>query len=152
MVKEVAEGLFGFRGQGGFSEGVVHQRDPAVAGADVDGETAVAHAEAGMAALLDISGGAAEAEDEELAEAGFGAVEIGGGVHGAEDVIGGNLPVERVDQTAETIVANGLIDLVFGEGEGHIFHYRPGKYTRGRRRNGERKCAKMSHRIDTLSI
>ena len=129
MVKEVAKRLFGFRGERGFDESVVHQRDPAVAGVDVDRETTVAHAEAGMAALLDISGGAAEAEDEELPKPGFGAVEIGGGIHGAEDVICGNLPVEGVNQAAKTIVADRLIDLIFGKGGGHIFHYRPGKYT-----------------------
>ena len=139
----MAEGLFGCRGQAGFGEGVIHRHDPAVAGVDVEGETTVAHAGARRTA---------EAEDKELAEADFGAIEIGGGIHGPEDVIGWNLAVEGVDQAAETIIANGLIDLVFGEGGGHIFHYRMEKYTRGRRRKGGRKCDKMAHRDHTLSI
>ena len=119
MVEEVAQSLFGLRGQRGFGEGVVHEGDPAIAGFGVNGEWAVAHAETGMAALFDVGLRAAEAEDEELTKAGFGAVEIIRGVHGADDVVSGDLAVEGVDEAAEAFVADGIVNLVVGEGEGH---------------------------------
>lgn len=79
----------------------------------------MAHAETGMAALFDVGLRTAEAEYEELAKAGFGAVEIGGGVHGADDVVSGDLAIEGVDEAAEAFVADGIVNLVVGEGEGH---------------------------------
>ena len=71
-----------------------------------------------MAAAFDVGGGAAEAEDEEVAEAGFGAFEVGFGVHGAEDVVGGDLAVEGGDEAAETVLADLGEDLIFREGGG----------------------------------
>ena len=53
---------------GGFFEGGVHEGEPAVALGDTDLEGDVAHAEAWVAALLDVVLGAAEAEDEEVAQ------------------------------------------------------------------------------------
>ena len=119
VVKEVAQGLFGFQGESGFGEGVVHERHPSIAGFGVNGEWAVAHAETGMAALFDVGLRTAEAEDEELAKAGFGTVEIIRGVHGADNVVSGDLAVEGVDEAAEAFVADGIVNLVVGEGEGH---------------------------------
>ena len=119
VVKEVAEGLFGFQGESGFGEGVVHERDPSIAGFGINGEWAVAHAETGMAALFDVGLRTAEAEDEELTKAGFGAVEIIPWVHGADDVVSGDLAIEGVDEAAEAFVADGIVNLVVGEGEGH---------------------------------
>lgn len=125
MFEEGAEGLLGVVGEGGFGEGVVHEGDPAVAGKGVDGEGGVALAEAGVAALFDVGGWAAEAEDEEVAEAGFGAGKVVGGVHGAEDVVGGDLAVEGGDEAAEAVLADGFEDVVFGEGGLHVLIIAP---------------------------
>ncbi len=88
-VEEIfVEGGDGFWREVGFGHGLFHQFDPAVAGAFIDGEGGVAHAEAGVAALVAVGGGAAEALDQEEAEAFFGVGEIVLGIKGAEDVVG----------------------------------------------------------------
>ena len=113
-VEEVAEDGGRFRREGGFGEGVVHHGDPAIAGVFVDFVGIVAHAEAGVAAFFDVSGRAAEAEDEEAAEAVFGAGEVIGGVHGAKDGVLGDLAVEGGDEAAEAVLADGGVYFVFG--------------------------------------
>ena len=77
-----------------------------------------------MSAILDVASGAAEAEDQEVAKAFFGAFEIVLRIHGSEDVVAGNLPIESSDEAAETVLANQGIYFVvsheLGEGKGRI--------------------------------
>ena len=103
LEEEGAEDGFGFFGELGDGEGVVHEDEPAVPGGRGDGEGGVAHAEGGMAALFDVAGRSAEAADEKIAEAKFGAGEVVGGVHGAEEVVGGDLGVEGRDEAGEAV-------------------------------------------------
>lgn len=120
MVEEAAERLFGFPGESGLGESVIHQGDPSIAGLAVNGETGVAHAQSRMTTLLDVGGRAAEAKYQELAEAGFSAGEIGRGVHGAENAVGGDLAIKGVDKAVETIFADGLIDPILWQRKGHL--------------------------------
>lgn len=113
MSKEGGEGFGGGGREVGFGEGVSHEGEPAVAGAFIDHVGGVAHAEAGMSALLDIAHGSAEAADEEFAETLLGPGEIVRGIHGAEDVVGGDLTVEGGDEAMEAVLADRGIDFVF---------------------------------------
>jgi hypothetical protein len=100
----------------GFGEGLFHELDPAVTGAFVYLKGCVAHAEAGVTALVAVGGGAAETLDEEEAEAFFGAGEVVLGVERAEDVVGADAAVEGGDQAVEAFVADAVVDLIFGKG------------------------------------
>lgn len=135
MVEESTQNLFGFRREGGFGKCVIHQQHPAVAGALIDGKWGVAHAQAGVAALFDVVGRSAEAEDEKVAETGFGAGEVGGGVHGAENVVLRDLAVESRDEPVETVVADGFVHLIFGQSGAHLF-IMPGSGGSARRPSG----------------
>lgn len=85
--EEGGEG-FGVRGlDGGVLHGGAHEVEPAVALGEADGEGHVAHAQAGVAAFFDVGLGAAEAEDEEVGEAFFGAGPVVLRVEGADDFV-----------------------------------------------------------------
>ncbi len=90
----------------GFLKRGVHQANPAVASLAVDGERRVAHAEAGVPALFEIAGGAAEADDQEVAKALLGFGQIAAGVHGREDVVMRDLFVKRGDQALKALLAD----------------------------------------------
>ena len=77
VAEEAFEDGADFGWQVGFVEGGQHELQPTIARTFVDGEVGVAHAEAGMAALLDVAEGSAEAADEEIAEPFFGAGHVG---------------------------------------------------------------------------
>lgn len=94
------DGGLGLR-DAGFLHGGAHQVEPAVALSEADGEREVTHAEAGVAALLDVGLGAAEAEDEEVGKAFFGAVPVVLRVEGADEVILPDAAVKRGDEGAE---------------------------------------------------
>ena len=113
LEEEGAEDGFGFRGEFGGVEGVLHEGEPAVAGGGGYGEGGVAHAEGRMAALFDVARRATETTDEEIAEAEFGTEEVVGRVHGAEEVVGGNLGVEGGDEAGEAIFADERVKLLF---------------------------------------
>lgn len=68
-------------------------------------------AKTGMSALLNVAVGAAESPDKEIAETLFGARQIMRGIHGAENVVGGNLRVERVNKAGETFFADQFVEL-----------------------------------------
>ncbi len=108
-----AQGVVHFRRQGGFLECVGHELHPAVAGGLVDREGGVAHAQAGVSALFDVAGGAAEAGDEEVAEADFGSGQILGGVEGTEEGVRGDLAVEGSDQAGEAFFSDDLVNVLF---------------------------------------
>ena len=69
------------------------------------------HAQTRMAALKDVAWRPAETEDEKIAQALFGALEIFVPVEGPEQIVLGNLPVESGDQTFKALFAHYRIDL-----------------------------------------
>jgi len=112
-VEEAAEQLGHVIWQRGLVERAIHQLHPAVARALIDGERRVAHAQPGMAALVDVVGGTAEAVHQEPAEPLLGASQILWRIHRAQDVVCGHLRVERVHQAHEAIHPDPREDLVF---------------------------------------
>ena len=113
LEEEGAEDGFGLRGELGDHEGVLHDQEPAVAGGGGDGERGVAHAEGGVASLFDVARRTAEAADEKISEANFGAGEVVSGIHGAEEVVGGDLGVEGGDEAGEAVFADEGVELLF---------------------------------------
>lgn len=103
----------GFGGEAGFGQGGIHQFDPAVARGLSDGEAGMAHPQPGMAALFEVARHPSETEEQEIAQALLGSGEIVVLVHGPEDVILRNPPVERGDQAGEPILADGRVEILF---------------------------------------
>ena len=64
-----------------------------------------------MAALVAVSGRAAEALDEEFAESPLGLRELVGGIHRAEEVIGFHAAIERGHESRETVFADRVVNL-----------------------------------------
>ncbi len=110
-MKESAEQILRFFRQFRFIQRAIHQLYPAVARLLIQLERHVPHAKARMTALLHVSLRSAEAADEKVPQAQFGAIEIVLRIHGTEDVIGGNLPVKRGDEALETFFADLLVDI-----------------------------------------
>ena len=73
----------------------------------------VAHAQAGMAALLHVGRRPAEAADQEQAQALFGARQVFLWIHRPENVVLRHLSVEGRHQAAESIFANSRIHIAF---------------------------------------
>jgi len=67
----------------------------------------VAHPEARVAALLDVALRAAEAADQKVTQPLLGGGEIASRIHRAEDLVAGDLPVERRDEALEAVFADG---------------------------------------------
>lgn len=86
--------------------------NPAVASFLVDGKRDVPHAQARMAALLQVSGGSAESHYQEVAQALLGFGKIASGVHRREDLILRNLAVERAHQPLKAFLADDGIKIV----------------------------------------
>ena len=74
------------------------------------------HAQTRMATLFDVAWRTAETEDEKIAQALFGALEIFVPVEGPEQIVLRNLPVESGDQTFKAPFAHYRIDLA-------VFHH-----------------------------
>ncbi len=74
------------------------------------------HAQAGMAALLDVNRRPAEPVNQEIAEALLRARKIVGRIQGPQEIVPGNLTVERRDQPLKSFLADDRIYLV-------LFHY-----------------------------
>jgi hypothetical protein len=110
VVEELAEMLVNDGVEFCFVEGFGHELHPAVAGVLVDFEGAVTHAEARVTALLDVGLRAAETADEEIAETLLSAGEILVGIHRAEEVVGFDATVEGADETAETFIADDVVN------------------------------------------
>ncbi len=66
----------------------------------------MAHTKARMAPLFQVTGGAAEANHQKIAEALLGAREIPAGVHGREDLIMGDLFIECGDEALKAFLAD----------------------------------------------
>lgn len=62
-----------------------------------------------MASGVGVPCRAAEALDEEVTEALFGTGEVVGGIHRAEDVVGGDLFVEGCDEAGEAFFADDVV-------------------------------------------
>ena len=96
--------------QMGFCKGLLHEVDPAVARGAIDGEGIVARPEARMSAALDVMLRAAKAEDQEIAESHAGGLQVVSRIHGPEDVVGGDVPVEGGGEAVEAVVTDQLIN------------------------------------------
>lgn len=66
-----------------------------------------------MAALIQVTRGSAETEDQKIAQTLLGAGQVVGRIHRAEDGIGWNLPVERRDQPLKAFFANQTVKIAF---------------------------------------
>src|SRR5690606_23342985 len=96
----------------GFNQRVVHEFQPSLLGGLVDAEWHVAHAQAWMTALIDVGLWPAEAEDQKVAQSLFCRRHIEVCVHGAENVVIGDLSVESRHQAREAILADHFVDRV----------------------------------------
>jgi hypothetical protein len=112
-IEKGAHNAIGLFGQPDFVQGRAHQPQPAVAGFVANGEPGVPHPQSGMAAGFDISRRPSEPEDKKVAEALFGASEIVFSVHRPQKIVMRNPPVERGDQTRETLVTDQAINFLF---------------------------------------
>jgi hypothetical protein len=86
---------------------------PPIAPALVDGKRHVPHAQAGMAALLDVAWRATEASDQKIAQPHLGPGQVVGRIHRAKDVVARHLGVEGAHQAGKAVLANTCIDLLF---------------------------------------
>lgn len=66
-----------------------------------------------MPALLDVSRGSAESANEKIAEPLFGALHVLLRVHGSQDVVVVDLPVEDGNEGLEALFADQIVNLVF---------------------------------------
>ena len=98
--------MLGGGGQGSFSESVIHELDPTVAGCGVDAERKMAGAEARMTALLDITLRTAETVDQKIAKTDFRGLTLVLGVHGPEDIVLRDLTIEGADEADETVFSD----------------------------------------------
>ena len=118
--EESGEGFGLGRWDAGFVHGGAHEFKPAVALGDADGEGHVAHAQAGMAAFFDVGLGAAEAEDEEVGEAFFGAGPVVLRVEGADDFVIPDTLVKGGDEGTQGGLAKFGVKGGCGVGHGRI--------------------------------
>lgn len=114
-VEELAQERGHVRRQCGVAERRVHELEPAVARACVDRKRHVPHPQTWVPALLDVALGPTEAADQEVAQPCFGALEIVGGVHRAEDVVARHLRVEGANEPREPVLADTRVDLIVGK-------------------------------------
>jgi hypothetical protein len=115
FVEERAQRRGCFIRQRCFIKCAVHQFHPAVPGALIDFERRMALSKTGMASLLDVTIGAAEAANQEIAKPFFGAGHIVRWIHRAENVVSRDLRVKRADEAGEAFVADGGEDLMIGD-------------------------------------
>ena len=113
LLEEGSKQLFGFDGKASFGEGVIHELHPAIACGAIDVKRKVAGAQAGMSTLGDVFFRAAEAIDEEVAETLLGRPALLLGIHGAENVIAGNLTIKCGHQTRKTFFADDRENAAF---------------------------------------
>ena len=71
----------------------------------------MAHAKPRVPPLLDVARGAAEPANQEVAKPLLGPLQVVRRVHGAQEVVVWNLPVERRDKALEPVFTDGLEDL-----------------------------------------
>ena len=71
----------------------------------------MSHAKRGCPRCSIYRGGTAEAANQEIAQALLGALEIARWIHRTENVVAGNLPVERRNQAGEAFFTDRLENL-----------------------------------------
>lgn len=96
-LEEAKQNVGGFRRQICFEQCGTHQLHPAVASGLIDHKGRVAHTEAGMAAVFDVSLRTAKTVNEKTPEALFGTGKIAPAIHRAEDLVAGDLLIECRD-------------------------------------------------------
>jgi hypothetical protein len=104
--------------------GLIHQRHPAIAGLLVDAERGVSHSQLGMSAALQVVLWAAEAKQKKQSQTLFGPGQICRRVHGTQQIVPGNLPVECSHQTLDAIAADRPIDVIFSQRRRRGIHER----------------------------
>lgn len=102
-------------GQTRFLERMLHQLHPAIARALIDDKWHVPHAQAGMAALLDVARRTAEATDQEITQPDFGARQVFRRVHRPKNVVARHLPVKCPHQARESFLADAFVDLFLSQ-------------------------------------
>lgn len=113
MFQERAHDLFGGWREFGFFERFRHELNPAVAGCLVHHEWGVPHSQSWVSTLFDVALRSAESKNQKLSQAFFSALKVVGRVHWAEDVIVGNLPIERGNKTRQTVFADDIVNIGF---------------------------------------
>jgi hypothetical protein len=106
LPEEGAQEFFGFGGESGFGERVVHPLHPAVASRLIDSKREVPRTQAGMPSLGDIAIGTSEAIDQEVAKPLFGTWKIPLRIHGAQNIVFRDLPVEGTHQPGEAFLSD----------------------------------------------
>ena len=110
--KELTQQALDLLRQRRFGEGVIHQAHPAISSRKVHGERDMTHAEPGMSSGFDVDGRSSKAEDEEIPEACLGLDHVASRVHGSENIVGRNLPVECCDKPPKAVFADCRVDLI----------------------------------------
>lgn len=90
--------------------GVAHEFQPAVAGGRVDAELGVAHPQARVATPGVELRRAAPVLHQEPAQSIFGALEVLFRVHRPEDIVGADLAIELVHDSAEGLLTNSVVE------------------------------------------
>src|SRR5579863_32008 len=90
-----------------------HQFHPAVACALIDRKRSVAHAQARMAALLQIARRPAESNHQKVSQVLLGFRKIAASVHRPQQVVRRNLFIERTHQALKAFLADQSVDVVF---------------------------------------
>lgn len=115
MLEERAQHCLGGRWQLHFAKRTVHERDPTVAGALIHREGCMTHAQARMAALLNVAWRASKTENEEIPKPLFRAFQVVRGIHRPQNIVARNLPVERGNETPESLLSDFFKHVIFRE-------------------------------------
>ena len=68
-----------------------------------------------MPALVDVAWRTSEAADQKVAQTRFGCREVIRRIHGAQNIVPGDLRIERADQPSEALFPNPRVDLLFSQ-------------------------------------
>lgn len=118
--QDVGHGL----GELALVNGMIHQSHPAIAGLLVDAERGVPHSQLGISAALQVVLWAAEAKQQKQSQSLFSPGQICRRVHGTQQIVPGNLPVECSHQTLDAIAADRPIDVIFSQSGRLVIHER----------------------------
>ena len=102
------DGLVEFGGELGFVQALAHVVEPGGLFGFSDGESNVAHAQAGVAALFRIGAGSAKILHQEELESLGGGFQVFFGVEGAQQGILGHSEVKTADQFSEEVLTTNL--------------------------------------------
>jgi hypothetical protein len=111
-LEERPQDLLHLVGKHRFVHRPIHQPNPPVARHLPNWERRVTHAQPRMASLFDVHRWSAESKNEEVPQSLFRAAQIVRRVDRSQDVVAGNLPVERRNQTLKSVMPDRRINLV----------------------------------------